>query len=120
MWQADSGFGARPISWGSTCGDQEVFAQEVCNDDLTDELLALLTKEGQSKDYMVDPSCVLKGVSVEASDVQVAIIGCVDSLAPRSVLPFDQRLLVICGNNGFGKPGYVSVLKKLCDKSVAA
>lgn len=96
------------------CANQEI------TDNLIDELLsALKTEDGQSNDNKIDLSTVLKAPSAAVGDVRLLSIGDIegiDALAPRSPLPFDQKLSVIYGNNGSGKSGYARILKKLCGK----
>lgn len=96
------------------CANQEI------TDNLIDELLsALKTEDGQSNDNKIDLSTVLKAPSAAVGDVRLLSIGDIEgieALAPRSPLPFDQKLSVIYGNNGSGKSGYARILKKLCGK----
>lgn len=98
----------------------KIWANQEITDDLIDELLsALKTEDGQSNDNKIDLSSVLKAPSTAVGDVRLLSVGDIegiDALAPRSPLPFDQKLSVIYGNNGSGKSGYARILKKLCGK----
>lgn len=96
------------------CANQEI------TDDLVDNLLAALkTADGQSKDHKIDLPSLLKARSTSVGDIRLLSVGDIegiDALAPRSPLPFDQKLSVIYGNNGSGKSGYARILKRLCGK----
>lgn len=96
------------------CANQEI------TDDLIVELLSVLkTEDGQSKDHKIDFPSLLKTRSTSVGDIRLLSVGDIegiDALAPRSPLPFDQKLSVIYGNNGSGKSGYARILKRLCGK----
>lgn len=102
------------LAVSQVCANQEI------TDDLVDNLLAVLkTEDGQSKDHKIDLPSLLKARSTSVGDIRLLSVGDIegiDALAPRSPLPFDQKLSVIYGNNGSGKSGYARILKRLCGK----
>ncbi|WP_290525793.1 AAA family ATPase [Alcanivorax sp.] len=96
----------------------KVYAHQEINEDLINELLALLkTPNGQSKKSTVDLSGMLKAPSVLAGDLRIVSIGeieGIDALAPKMPLPFSPNLSVVYGSNGTGKSGYARIIKKMC------
>lgn len=97
---------------------EKVYTQEEVKDDLIAELLALLkTEKGQSKENPINLTAILKAPFTAVNDIRILSVGDIegiDALAPRSPLPFAEKLSVIYGNNGSGKSGYSRIIKKVC------
>jgi hypothetical protein len=98
-----------------------ILANPVFGSSDLDQLTALCkTADGQKK-TPIRIFTGLSGSAVQCQPLHIVSIGeihGIENLRPRKPLTFgDGNLVVVYGNNGSGKSGYVRILKKICGKA---
>lgn len=105
--------------WQQEAVVRALTSQEICDSDL-DQLAGLCkTEAGQIKTKSRTFLELCSGVAQYQSLHMISIgdICGIENLQPRNPLSFGMgNLVVVYGNNGSGKSGYVRILKKACGK----